>query len=86
MDTNKLKVLKEIGYKVYRTCNNCKHAYFNRGFIFAACKKYTYEHLKHTESHRELSIVSDGICKSHEYREFYEQTLEDSGFTQFLEK
>lgn len=62
MDTNKLKVLQDIGYKVYRTCDLCEHSEFVGPNMFGTCKIQTYDHLKHSDSTRKLSINRSGGC------------------------
>ena len=68
MDANKLKVLREIGYKVQRTCGNCSHSRFPND-DWGTCGVWSYQHLKHSTDVRDLSIHRDGVCGHHEYDE-----------------
>jgi hypothetical protein len=61
MDENKRKKLKEIGYEIHPSCGMCQSGIFE-GVAWGTCKKHTYEHLKHTEETRELSIFRHGVC------------------------
>lgn len=61
MDKNKLKVLKEIFFTIRPTCILCKEARFPND-DWGTCNANTYEHEKHTESPRFLSIHKSGIC------------------------
>lgn len=64
MDNNKEQKLKDIGYKIYKTCGLCKHAKFNDGSQFGVCTLFKYRHLKHTGEERELSVHVSGGCSS----------------------
>lgn len=66
MDANKLEKLKEIGYQVKKVCGLCNHSEFEVGSEWGVCKIYTYEHKKHADSKRELSINKMGGCPSFE--------------------
>lgn len=61
MDKNKLKVLREIGYKIPQSCSLCQHAEFQAGG-WGTCKVQQYDHLKHTGPARQLSIFAGGWC------------------------
>jgi len=61
MDVNKLKKLHEVDYQI-RSCSICKYSIFKHG-PYGNCKLHTYEHLKHTNSTRQLSIHKFGSCK-----------------------
>ena len=61
MDKNKLK---EIDYKILPVCIFCKHGKFKFiGDDFGLCSKHAYEHLKHPEAERNLSVYKYGCCK-----------------------
>lgn len=62
MDSNKLQKLKEIGYELQKSCTLCTHSIFHGGKDLGACKRFTYKHLKHTDSKRDLSIHRSGMC------------------------
>ncbi len=68
MDANKLKKLRELDYEIRtRFCSTCKHGNFLvKGGPYGACKLHTYEHLKHTDSVRQLSVHRFGCCKDFE--------------------
>lgn len=82
MDANKLVVLKQIGYKVHRTCGSCVNARFGRGQVWSTCDIHTYQHEKHTGEPRHLSIHVAGECPSWESGTFGD-SLE--GFYELLE-
>lgn len=68
MDENKLKVLKEVGYVMYKTCDLCEH--FRQGASsFGTCKVHLYEHLKHNGPPREMSVNKSGGCPDWELDE-----------------
>ncbi len=64
MDINKLEILKKIGYKVVGCCGLCEYGMFNIGPVFGVCRKYKYDHLKHNDKNRDLSICKYGICNN----------------------
>jgi hypothetical protein len=61
MDTNKLKVLQEIGYNVPPHCGICTHADLSADG-WGYCNKHTYTHVKHSEAESRLSIHRMGTC------------------------
>lgn len=63
MDANKLKVLQDIDYTVQKSCMLCVHFV---GYTWGTCDRHEYEHLKHTERLRELTVHASGICKHFE--------------------
>ena len=66
MDDNKLILLNKIEYKINNSCHLCKNSKFNFGKSFGVCRKHRYEHLKHSEKDREMSIHICGICSDFE--------------------
>lgn len=62
MDQNKLKVLKDIEYKIQECCGLCAYGTFKPGTSFGTCSVQTYDHLKHTGPERNLSINRYGKC------------------------
>lgn len=63
MDKNKLEQLKAIGYKIQRVCGFCEHARLSMdGWGTCARKTHSYQHEKHTEEERQLSIHQFGTC------------------------
>jgi len=65
MDTNKLIKLKEINYKILKTCAWCTSVTLsnskNGPAGWATCQKYKYLHLKHNTM-RETSVHVSGVC------------------------
>jgi len=82
MDENKLKKLKEIGYKIQECCGVCNFRNFNLGAEFGMCLCYKYEHKKHTESKRHLSINRYGHCRSFRWSADFLVNLK--GFREFV--
>lgn len=81
MDNNKLKVLKKINYKSTECCGTCVHARMAKGYDFGTCKKFTYQHEKHSDTVRELSINRYGVCDKHAP----DRTSEANAFFCYLE-
>jgi len=82
MDDNKKKVLQEIKYEVHKCCGLC--ANFMRSHqngMFGTCIKNGYEHLKHNESQRELSVTIYGGCPDWEEDRIKKNLLH--GFAEF---
>lgn len=65
MDANKQNKLLEERYRIPRCCALCKHGNFKEGQDFGTCNKLKYEHQKHSESTRDLSIHRFGRCATH---------------------
>lgn len=65
MDANKLDKLFEEKYRIPRNCALCKHGNFKDGQDYGTCNVLKYNHLKHSESERELSIHRFGRCANH---------------------
>ena len=61
MDENKLKKLREIGYKIPETCRWCKEI-SSLDTPWTTCERYAYQHKKHTHKIRRVSIHSSGTC------------------------
>ncbi len=88
MDANKLVKLKVIGYEIRKTCGNCVHSLFaSPGTAWGTCWLYKYDHLKHSEQSRQLSIHRSGRCKDG-YKESPTATnaLNLGGFAELVEK
>ena len=66
MDSNKLKVLTSVNYKVLNTCGRCKHSNFRPNTRWGKCSIIKYEHQKHSVSSRRLSIHKSGVCDKFE--------------------
>lgn len=83
MDENKRLKLVEIGYEIRPTCNTCIYGRFDNLYeIFGTCKKYSYEHLKHSDKKRELSVFKAGSCPEHEMDPGTEAAMH--GFKEFM--
>mgnify|MGYP003613172759 CR=1 FL=1 len=66
MDANKLIKLNKINYEIKRCCGICEHAnVFNDNW--STCKIHTYEHEKHSEANRQLSIFKFGYCSQFKF-------------------
>ena len=84
MDKNKLQVLRDISYQIKSTCGTCTFGRFDgKSISWGTCDKYEYEHLKHTNSVRELSIYIHGYCG--EYVDSGHELSILSHFTEFLQ-
>lgn len=66
MDENKRLKLVEIGYRVERSCGLCKHGRFVKNSDFGVCWFHTYQHLKHSDAIRNLSVLRYGSCPGFE--------------------
>ncbi len=63
MDANKLKKLREVGYKISKTCMWCSHRLFaSETKKFGECMVHTYLHKKHTAQVCCMSINIFGSC------------------------
>jgi len=82
MDANKLKVLRDLDYKINKACGNCQHSSFRGGSLFGTCNVNDYVHLKHTGEKRQLSINFFGECEKYNISKRFEDQLE--GFKEFL--
>lgn len=83
MDANKLSKLKEIDYHIPKTCGLCVHSSFSSlSGQWGECEKHTYDHQKHSESRRLLSIYRGGTCNSFEQSTY--ETEELNRFAEFV--
>jgi hypothetical protein len=64
MDANKLKVLQNLKYHILPVCGLCMYAKFENDW--GTCRKHEYDHLKHTQQKRNLSIHKFGTCDQFE--------------------
>jgi len=80
MDKNKTIALKQIDYKINKSCGVCSHGIF-LGKSWGMCNKHTYNHQKHTDTVRQLSIHQSGHCNS-----FALGKIDLHGFAEFLDK
>ena len=51
MDGNKLKKLKEVNWKIVKTCSSCKYGKFDSS-PWGLCAKLTYIHGTHKREHK----------------------------------
>jgi len=87
MDNNKLKKLRELKYSIRRCCGLCAHAKFNfldHGDVWGICMIHQYEHLKHTDRIRQLSINQFGYCDSFKWNKHIKNNGLNN-WTEFLE-
>jgi hypothetical protein len=61
MDKNKQEELRRIGYRIPKTCALCVHGVFPSN-EWGTCAVRTYDHQKHSDAKRQLSIVQTGSC------------------------
>lgn len=61
MDANKAATLRGIEYEIRGTCGTCIHGQFKEG-AWGTCAAWKYDHLKHADSTRQLSIHILGRC------------------------
>lgn len=85
MDTNKLKQLHKINYTIKRCCGLCAHSDFIRKKTsdWGVCIKFNYNHIKHTDELRKLSINRYGCCDEFKESRYLEIQLEK--FSEFIE-
>lgn len=62
MDPNKVKRLRDIGYKLQPCCQLCKSGMFSAKSQWGECRKIKYKHQKHSGPQRLLSIHASGLC------------------------
>ena len=87
MDANKLVKLKLIHYQVRQTCGNCVHSFFpNRQTEWGTCSKHTYDHLKHSDEKRQLSIHRFGWCDDYATSPTATSALNLGGFEELVER
>lgn len=83
MDANKLKVLQEIEYKISAVCSLCLHGEFPQN-DFGTCSIHTYEHQKHSDQTRKLSVHKLGSCAM--FTENQQAIAKLGSYEQFLVK
>lgn len=65
MDTNKLAALKALPYVINPVCGLCKHGKFPND-DWGSCEATKYDHLKHSDATRDISIHKYGSCPNFE--------------------
>jgi hypothetical protein len=83
MDANKLKVLREIDYKIAPHCGICRHSDLSSDG-WGYCGLHKYEHLKHSEETSRLSINRTGSCSGFERDDTNIAILGLHGFEEFI--
>jgi len=82
MDENKRLKLVDIGYEIRPVCITCVYGRFSPNSHFGDCVRWKYDHLKHSDSHRDLSVYRAGSCGEHELNPGTEAALH--GFKEFV--
>ena len=83
MDTNKLSVLQEVGYRIPETCATCEHSDLSADG-WGYCNLHKYQHLKHTEDTSRLSVNKAGVCQSYNRDDKKVATANLGAFIQFV--
>jgi len=83
MDANKLKVLREIDYKIPTTCETCAASDIGADG-WGVCGVHEYKHLKHSELTSFLSVHRSGCCNKHELDENKVAVLGLHAFKEFI--
>jgi hypothetical protein len=61
MDENKRQKLAKIEYRIFKCCALCRYSKFPNN-EWGTCSLHNYEHLKHSDAKRQLSVVKYGGC------------------------
>jgi len=87
MDENKRQKLHDIGYTIAPCCGICANGFIKSGTDWGVCtvKAHEYEHLKHTDSRRALSIHRLGCCGDDNFILGIQVTRELGKFFEFCE-
>jgi hypothetical protein len=85
MDPNKRLKLRDIRYEVRPACGVCVH-YLHKDTgpgaeLWSTCRLHSYDHQKHTEKRRHLSVHATGWCP-----DFTADTSQLGGFEEFYQK
>ncbi len=86
MDANKLSKLHEINYTIKKCCGICAHSAFSDRdpSLFATCVMFYYDHEKHSNALRNLSVTRYGYCDSFKQSRYLETRLDK--FFKFVEE
>lgn len=84
MDKNKLKVLQEVNYEIKKVCGMCCYMRAGTRAMWGTCTKFSYDHQKHTDTNREMSVHAFGSCSS--FQLGADQVTWLGSFGQFLPK
>lgn len=84
MDANKLQKLREVGYVVIDCCAVCESGQFQGGPAqrWGTCAVHQYEHLKHSENPRQMSVCAFGFCPQFKLSETQKALM--GSWTQFM--
>jgi hypothetical protein len=66
MDPNKADALDEIDYRIVPCCWMCCFGHFEEGKEWGECYSHQYDHTKHTEKPRNISIHRSGKCRDYQ--------------------
>jgi hypothetical protein len=83
MDANKLSKLRKIGYTIKECCGTCIHRTNFKGGYWSTCELHFYDHQKHTDVKRDLSIFIFGCCQN------YKSAIDEfdlRGFAEFIKE
>lgn len=67
MDENKRNKLRLIQYRIVRACGSCANANIQSDSDFGYCVQHQYDHAKHTDNPRQLSIHRLGFCGDYRF-------------------
>jgi len=86
MDVNKLKTLQELKYRIKKCCGICIHGRFATTCDwFGCCEAKQYQHQKHSDSQRQLSVYRYGSCDDFRINSDIDDMLLGQQWSEFLE-
>lgn len=86
MDANKLKTLQDLKYRIKRCCGICLYGRFaNSMQLFGCCEAKKYEHQKHSDAKRCLSVYRYGSCDDFSLNPAVLEMLAAQHWSEFLE-
>lgn len=68
-DENKFAKLTQVGYMIPVHCGICRHGQFKPNTAWGTCALHLYDHLKHNEGGRGISVRQEGYCGTPELDE-----------------
>lgn len=81
MDANKAETLRKIGYEV-SGCGLCTHYREGADPLFGECAAHFYDHAKHVDNPRPLSVTRYGRCFGFQINPVMEHRLH--GYNEFV--
>ena len=81
MDANKLKVLREVAYKIGPSCGMCVFGKFPND-DWGTCSAHQYDHRKHSGPPRQLSVHRLGECPT--FKADPRKSADLQGFVEFI--